>query len=628
MHHHASLGARHEPPPRPPAPARATPGLRSRLRSRSQPRPQLLVALLVPLCWGLAGCQSRLEAVPGAQGWSPVEREAWYRGTQGSRLLPRAWFDALEVADGEAPFAAMDHLVSYGFLSPPTGHESALPIGFTLDRQADARLKVGGLRWYAGQPGDADTAEPWIGMNCAACHTARISHEGEVATIDGGPNLLDFQSFVEALDAALAATRDDAGKWERFASKVLDGKDSDDDRERLEQAFDRLLAWQTLAADMNETPMRYGAGRLDAVGHILNKVLMFNGAVARDGIPSDAPVSYPFLWDIWRQQRVQWNGVAENSRLKTPGDPIEYGALGRNAGEVIGVFGEVLVVPDEGLADTVRGYDSSVRTRNLMRMEQLLQKLEAPPWPAHFPPVDGSLVDAGEALFARDCASCHLTPDLQAEGEPTERMVAFEDTSPENLTDIWMACNAYVADGPSGPMQGTKDNDGNRIGERAPVTAMLATAVKGALIGDAKELVKEGVRNFVAVRRLPEIDRAEDPFDPRGNDRAICLETPDVAILGYKARPLDGIWATAPYLHNGSVRSLYELLLPAEERAAEFRVGSREYDPVDVGYIADDEAGFLLDTRIEGNRNVGHEYGAAALSETDRRALVEYMKTL
>ena len=53
---------------------------------------------------------------------------------------------------------------------------------------------------------------------------------------------------------------------------------------------------------------------------------------------------------------------------------------------------------------------------------------------------------------------------------------------------------------------------------------------------------------------------------------------------GYKARPLDGIWGTPPFLHNGSVPTLFELLSPVYERRSEFWVGNHEYDPARVGY--------------------------------------------
>ena len=62
------------------------------------------------------------------------------------------------------------------------------------------------------------------------------------------------------------------------------------------------------------------------------------------------------------------------------------------------------------------------------------------------------------------------------------------------------------------------------------------------------------------------------------------------------AGPLRGIWATAPYLHNGSVPTLYHLLLPGDERPKEFPLGHREYDPAHVGYRMDaPDAPFVFD---------------------------------
>ena len=105
-------------------------------------------------------------------------------------------------------------------------------------------------------------------------------------------------------------------------------------------------------------------------------------------------------------------------------------------------------------------------------------------------------------------------------------------------------------------------------------------------------------------------------------------------MLAYKARPLNGIWTGAPYLHNGSVPNLYELMLPAAERSRTFYIGSWEYDPVRVGYVNRPAPGaFLVDTGLPGNSNAGHEYGTGAdglppLTEAEIWALVEYMKTL
>ncbi|HVJ82337.1 MAG TPA: di-heme-cytochrome C peroxidase, partial [Planctomycetia bacterium] len=96
--------------------------------------------------------------------------------------------------------------------------------------------------------------------------------------------------------------------------------------------------------------------------------------------------------------------------------------------------------------------------------------------------------------------------------------------------------------------------------------------------------------------------------------------------LDFKSRPLNGVWATAPYLHNGSVRTLADLLKPAALRAKTFHVGSREFDPECVGF-QDDPAFPVFDTTLPGNSNAGHEFGAA-LAEEERRDLLEYLKSL
>ena len=101
------------------------------------------------------------------------------------------------------------------------------------------------------------------------------------------------------------------------------------------------------------------------------------------------------------------------------------------------------------------------------------------------------------------------------------------------------------------------------------------------------------------------------------------LRTPAFA---YKARPLNGIWATAPYLHNGSVPTLADLLKPADERPKTFHVGSPKFDPVKVGFV-DDDSFPVFNTEIDGNGNQGHEF-AAGLNETQREDLLEYLKSL
>jgi len=319
------------------------------------------------------------------QGWTREQRQGWYLGSQGSRLLPLKWFEALERADAASPLSDGVHLASFGYVFD--AGSSRFPIGFAVDQQDDSEFKVTKARWYADQKGGA-SAEPWIGLNCSACHTAQISFKGKPIRIDGGPSLTDFQSFVEAVDAAMRSTRLDGAKWEKFAAKVLAGKDTSDNRKLLSEEFDRILSWQEKTARLNETPLRYGQGRVDAFGHIFNKVVLLAGSEELVSNPSDAPVSFPFLWNIHRQTHVQWNGIAANSKVWLGADYFDYGAMGRNTGEVIGVFGEVVITPRDTYFKGLGGFVSSIDLVNQDRMESLVEQLEPPKWPDAFPPID------------------------------------------------------------------------------------------------------------------------------------------------------------------------------------------------------------------------------------------------
>jgi hypothetical protein len=100
---------------------------------------------------------------------------------------------------------------------------------------------------------------------------------------------------------------------------------------------------------------------------------------------------------------------------------------------------------------------------------------------------------------------------------------------------------------------------------------------------------------------------------------------------GYAAMLLDGVWLRAPYLHNGSVPTLRDLLTKAADRPAVFWRGYDVYDWVRVGFVstgADAERnGFRFDTSEKGNSRLGHEYGLS-LSEKEKDQLIEYLKTL
>ena len=578
------------------------------------------------------------------QGWTRAEQLAWYHGDQGSRLIPHAWLMALEEKGSQERFFTFDRMASLGYLPPDKddtyGLKHGLPIGFALATKGDEGLVRSRLRWKSGQ----GAKEPWVGMNCAACHTNDIRLGDKMVRVEGGPGMTDFQTFIEELDLAAEATLADPAKFDRFAATVL-GAQGSADKAMLRGALQEFVTWEARVKAVNDPPgrvtVRYGFGRLDAVGHILNKVALINEAQDPFTGAADAPVSYPFLWNIAQHDKVQWNGFAPNKKVKLlSGDVVDVGGLGRNTGEVIGVFGDVRIsTPYPGLS----GYASSVNVTNLDAMEVQVAKLLPPAWPASFPEPDRTLAERGKQLFAADCVSCHaiLAPDDLKTDITAVLTPIWAGPRPVG-TDPWMACNTVTIRARSGNLAGVPEayfGSGPKYGAVGSSRQMLVTAVAGSLAGKKTQLAEVFAKAGLGLARPIDfslvVPGAEAAQKTAAQRLAICKADKNDPLLVYKARPLNGIWATAPYLHNGSVRSLYELLLPPAQRAASFTVGTKQFDPVKVGFAdATGPMSFRFSTAdaqgqpIPGNSNAGHDYGNAQLTDADRRALVEYMKGL
>ena len=142
---------------------------------------------------------------------------------------------------------------------------------------------------------------------------------------------------------------------------------------------------------------------------------------------------------------------------------------------------------------------------------------------------------------------------------------------------------------------------------------------------------------------LAEVGTNRDRIDTWGRDFAVAsnkvvggmgfqrkglVEAP---LIGYNAQYLDGIWLRAPYLHNGSVPTIRDLLEPVDKRPQLFYRGYDVYDPVRVGFVSSGadakREGTQFDVRARGNGNAGHTFGTT-LPEPAKDALVEYLKTL
>ena len=517
------------------------------------------------------------------QGWHPGETLWYYHADQGSTLMPYDMLVHLEQADRAAPLIAPEHLTRFRFLNQHAtpNNPDALPIGFA--RRGDD-----------------------VGITCAACHTGQINYQGTALRIDGAPAMIDMIGFFRAVSTSITTTLADEAKLTRYAAAVS-GRDADAARVAAARAsLTTVGQWFEGYLTANRSSTAEGFGRLDAIGRIVNQVIRFTSG-PQHSVEPNAPTSFPLLWDAPRHDFVQWTGFAPNA---------DVGSLGRNAGEVIGVFGRVEVERYATPEAARRGYASTLNGHALVSMENSLYGLRSPVWPENvLPPIDRALAARGRSLYQAQCASCHALIDRE---DPSRRVTAMvtgvdvvgtDDTSARNLAGAWI---------PSGTLEGAAAWNGGTYGPRERPLRLLFDLVSRSLARQPTAAVRAG-----AAARLHHFEATTQ----QGQHAANTPENPTAALLSYKARPLNGIWAAAPYLHNGSVPTLYHLLLPPAERPVRFAVGRWEYDPRRVGYVSEGEVPFVLDTTVVGNSNRGHTYGTT-LDEADRLALVEYLKTL
>lgn len=535
--------------------------------------------------------------------WDQANRAAFYAQDQGSRLMPLAWFKALRLKDNTR--LAPEGLARFGYLANPDS-PAGLPVGFT-----------------SGTWRNTDYAA----MTCAACHTRQIRAEGVSWRVDGGPALTDLWGLFAEIDGSVQRVLSNSTEFKTFAVDVL-GKDAP------AAAVDKLRADLTAWAGPYHTLMEkslspgkpWGVGRADAVGMILNRLGGLDlgeapGHVIAGNIrPADAPVRYPFLWNATIQNKTQWPGFAPNGN--------DLFGLIRNLGEVYGVFG---VFYPERRPDWVSGIDfittNSANFKGLDRLEQMTSRIGKPAWPWA---VDAVLKAQGEKLYKRadrngqSCESCH--------GIVRQKVPLLPATWKTPLIDVGTDSREYATlqwDGDSGVLNGAKLPFVDPIKPRDSLVTMLSVATAGAI------MQKAGLR--------------EDPFssslslltnDPKRKNQSATANAghkpPSTDQFKYEARVMQGIWAAGPYLHNGSVPTLADLLEPWDRRPARFDVGA-DYDIKRLG-LAAAQTGPLLSTtqttgcedRTSGNSRCGHEgpgFGTAWSAE-EKRALLEYLKTL
>jgi hypothetical protein len=517
------------------------------------------------------------------QGWGPPETLWFYHADQGSVLMPYDTLVHLEQAGSEQPFIHPEHMTRFRFLNQhkTPNNPDKLPVGFARHKDQ-------------------------VGLTCAACHTTQINYRGTAIRIDGAPALADITGFLREVPPALAATLADDAKLARFAAAVPGGGKDDASREKARQSLTQTLRWFESYNTANHSSTTEGFGRMDAIGRIINQAIRFTSD-PKNSLEPNAPTSFPLLWDAPRHDYVQWTGFSPNSGA---------GSLGRNSGEVVGVFAHVEVKNYKTAEEAKKGYPSSIEAHELVAMEESLRGLKSPQWPENIlPPIDRTLAARGEQLYQAHCVSCHAVINRD---DPNRSVVAMITGIDIVGTDDTSARNLAEAKVPSGVLEGAIAPNGTKYGAQMGALSLvgdLATRIVSANPAAALKAVSNAKRN------------GQEETTKQGNHTPRSDANPTADLLAYKARPLNGAWASSPYLHNGSVPTLYELLLPAAQRPKTFAVGRWEFDPEKVGYVSDGQVPFLFDTTAKGNSNRGHEYGVT-LPDTDRWALVEYLKSL
>ena len=372
-------------------------------------------------------------------------------------------------------------------------------------------------------------------------------------------------------------------------------------RKRIASESVRVHEYATRTA---VSPHLWGPGRMDAVSLIVARTTSELTGIPQNWSPGIAPAKPPFLWNAPQSRWAQWGGYA-------------YEPISRNIGETMGVYLPIDLSsksPAEGL------FQSNAAILGLQRVENQLARLAPPSWPEDvFGRIDRDKAKAGKALFVEYCASCHNVYPYQWT-EPNKYGKRFISVGLVPQTYVGTDKAQFDAVKPLG-ITGHLSNYLPGEFRGAP---MLPKFLLNMLIGDA-----------VLQTALQKLKLPEDQLIDLYGYREMPPPPPPEGV--YKAAPREGVWATAPFMHNGSVPNLYEMLIPAHERTKKFYVGG-DFDPVKVGLDPGATSGsFLMDTTLLGNSNVGHSFQngprgegivGPLLTDEQRWALIEYLKSI
>jgi mono/diheme cytochrome c family protein len=482
-------------------------------------------------------------------------RDYFLYGSTGTELMPLPLFQVLPGLFPEhfqpAGKAAGDWVAQFGFVRGRPGVNDGLPLGLSLSQH---RPKSG-----------ATSPVPFVGFNCAVCHTGRILRsptDSGILVYGMGSSAIDLVAFGDAIKSSLldekrltphivdSAYRATQGRGLGLSQRLMITLYLRQIRPALRAEFP-LRDMPFGGADLRDPSiMTSGPGRNQPMKETVRFLLH------RTPTPDGGSSKIPSLYHQDRREWAQYDGSVR--------DPST-----RNSLAALGVGASIQNLRLPLMLHTLRQTTEYVRT------------LEAPRYADVFRDdpragIDPARAARGKDAYHRYCATCHGSPGEQP--------------------GSWMA----------GPRQGE--------------------VIRVSEVGtdDARTVFR--YYNDMA-RFIYDFFPPGHPLKPKADDVR--------ASRGYINAPIEAAFSRAPYLHNGSVATLAELINLKLRRPVLYR-GSNLYDPVAVGLLspdtADTRAYFRYDTRLPGNSNRGHDYPwayrASGWNENVLLDLLEYLKTL
>ncbi len=559
-----------------------------------------------------------LQYLPGSSfdpsvinGLSNEDRINYYNSDYGLQYLPVNVLLSLKRADTNSVIKIMDemffeHPERFGLLPNYVNPNDPLPIG--ISRSTDINYV------------------PMAGILCAACHTTMISNnKNQFFLVDGGSSRFQIDVFLGEMLKSVIATLLNPVEFEAFYDRYqirageLNSNPADkslapsiqtsiitSNTTALEAALKTLPQHQSgKTTTLTSAPYPTSAQLSTRTGMYvyLTRRFLYLFSLAKYGTnPAGSTVaaSGPGRANPWQPTKSMLADkyLSSKNTYKIAGGPINIPFMwDHNRQHWVFLLGNTNSMVERNMAQSIAlladfnptTFETTTSIKRLEAVSQYARKAKPPTWPENIlGPIDQDLATQGKAIFKDQCLSCH---------DPQFSNIATASSN-YNYMDVGTDPEYYY---------GQTERFDNKDLFKDILTPFM-TYVKGVAS------INEGI--------------ADVSVYEQGRTPVIWKGPTSNAII---AKPLMGVWATPPYLHNGSVPTIRDLLNPSFMRPTVFHIGGYVYDTHNLGYTEDPTLpyGFDFHTHClacDGNLNTGHEYGTQ-LSSAEKEALIEFLKS-